>query len=227
MARYLRDFLLLVVVYGFELKRKIPGAFFLPGRRRQRLALTTITATEATGCIHIGSVRGRATWPNSPNRMPLNRRRHRLLISATLRAKSSADGWDVPCEADCDVAQRPARRAMRSVAIRVMRSVRATTSSAILCRSAAHASRTRFVGAASHLGERLRRARQRPGSRYSCPDRRPGCAHGRRRRTAATRPFRGALRHPMVHLEAGGPDAVVDVEPAVAEGPRASSRAWT
>ena len=33
-ARKLRDFFLLLVIYGFKLERKLPGSFFLPGTRR-------------------------------------------------------------------------------------------------------------------------------------------------------------------------------------------------
>ena len=33
-ARRLRDFFLLVVIYGFKLERRFSGSFFLPGRRR-------------------------------------------------------------------------------------------------------------------------------------------------------------------------------------------------
>jgi len=33
-ARHLRDLFLVFVIYGFKLERKIPGSFFLPGRRR-------------------------------------------------------------------------------------------------------------------------------------------------------------------------------------------------
>jgi NADH dehydrogenase len=33
-ARRLRDFFLLLVIYGFKLERRLPGSFFLPGRHR-------------------------------------------------------------------------------------------------------------------------------------------------------------------------------------------------
>jgi Domain of unknown function (DUF3825) len=33
-ARWLRDFALLTVAYGFKLERRVPGSFFLPGRHR-------------------------------------------------------------------------------------------------------------------------------------------------------------------------------------------------
>ena len=33
-ARKLRDFFLLLVIYGFKLERRFPGSFFLPGARR-------------------------------------------------------------------------------------------------------------------------------------------------------------------------------------------------